>query len=225
MPKHVLPLLRFVLVCELALRPIFLSCVHPRRHCCHRSVRRCQATDTFQPRGFSPPRWFTPHIRSRVYCTPKPERVRCVSRLCPTFCLPKPTSDGNQFPFPASAVHTLRRIPLAGSRTASLRPLPSCCSVRFATVPNTEVFDATNSACQQAPCHLPLSQPKPFERICHCVRTLTLTDLACPPKRSSRARCYVFASPPKRFGRSTHRDAEASDVKPVSPRCRSRVVP
>jgi hypothetical protein len=29
-------------------------------------------------------------------------------------------------PFPANAVHTLRSIPLADSRTASLRPLPSC---------------------------------------------------------------------------------------------------
>jgi len=46
-----------------------------------------------------------------------------------TFCQPKPTSDGRRSPFPARAVHTLRRIPLAGSRTASLRPLPSCRSV------------------------------------------------------------------------------------------------
>jgi len=40
---------------------------------------------------------------------------------------------GTMAPFPDSAVHTLRRIPLASSRSASLRPLPSCrchaCSV------------------------------------------------------------------------------------------------
>jgi hypothetical protein len=35
-------------------------------------------------------------------------------------------TDGDMSPFPASAVHTLRRIPLACSRTASLQPLPSC---------------------------------------------------------------------------------------------------
>jgi len=113
----------------------------------------------------------------------------------PTFCQPKPTSDGRRSPFPARAVHTLRRIPLASSRTASLRPLPSCCSVASRPLSNTEVLDATNSACQQAPPHLPLSQPKPPERICHRVRTLTLTDLACPPKRSSRVRCTVLPHP------------------------------
>jgi hypothetical protein len=36
------------------------------------SARRCQASHTFRPRGFSPPRRLSPHIGSRVCCTPQP---------------------------------------------------------------------------------------------------------------------------------------------------------
>jgi hypothetical protein len=51
------------------------------RHASHASTqepkpqaRRCHPPDTFRPRGFSPPRRFTPRERSRVYCTPLPIR-------------------------------------------------------------------------------------------------------------------------------------------------------
>jgi hypothetical protein len=37
-----------------------------------------------------------------------------------------PSSRAARTPFPACAVHTLRSIPLVGSRSASLRSLPSC---------------------------------------------------------------------------------------------------
>jgi len=62
---------------------------------------------------------------------PGPDRVRCVSQRCPwtsRFVDPKATAPVCQAPHavPRNAVHTLRSIPLAGSRTASLRPLPSC---------------------------------------------------------------------------------------------------
>lgn len=36
------------------------------------SSRRCQASSMFRPRGFSPPRRFTPHTGSRVCCAPLP---------------------------------------------------------------------------------------------------------------------------------------------------------
>jgi len=100
-------------------------------------------------------------------------------------------------PLSRNAVHTLRRIPLASSRTASLRPLPSCSPVASRPFRAPKRSTRPNSACQQAPPHLPLSQPKPPERICHSVRALTLTDLALPPKRPSRVRCYVFACSPE----------------------------
>jgi hypothetical protein len=63
---------------------------------------------------------------------PGPERVRCVSRRQPSFRLlrgpegPRSNRSSSPTPFPACAVRTLRSIPLVGSRTASLRPLPSC---------------------------------------------------------------------------------------------------
>jgi hypothetical protein len=36
------------------------------------SARRCHAPCSFRPRGFSPPRRLSPHIGSRVCCTPQP---------------------------------------------------------------------------------------------------------------------------------------------------------
>ena len=78
----------------------------------------------FRPRGFAPPRRFTPResygsvaprnqpgVR-RVSCLPPPRDVR--RRCSSTGCSPR------------DAVHTLRRLPLASSRTTSLWPLPSC---------------------------------------------------------------------------------------------------
>jgi len=51
-------------------------------------------------------------------------------RLAPAPALPKETLHWNLDGAPRNAVHTLRRVSLADSRTASLRPLPSC---RFVT--------------------------------------------------------------------------------------------
>jgi len=48
-------------------------------------------------------------------------RLKCVATL---------SLDQDDSVLPRNAVHTPRRIPLADSRTASLRPLPSCCSIR-----------------------------------------------------------------------------------------------
>jgi hypothetical protein len=78
----------------------------------------------FRPRGFAPPQRFAPRwsygsvaprnrprVR-RVSCVPPPHDAR--RRLGSTGCSPR------------DAVHTLRRFPLISSRSASLRPLPSC---------------------------------------------------------------------------------------------------
>jgi len=47
-------------------------------------------------------------------------------RHAPAPFLPKEFKSGTLDGAPRNAVHTLRRVPLADSRTASLRPLPSC---------------------------------------------------------------------------------------------------
>jgi hypothetical protein len=53
---------------------------------------------------------------------------------------PAKASTSRQRNDPRSAVHTLRRIPLASSRTASPRPLPSCRSFALAAVPRRGVY-------------------------------------------------------------------------------------
>jgi len=71
-----------------------------------------------RPRGFSPPRRFEP-TRSSGFVAPQYRTGFAVFRTRPTRTEVQPDRDA-----PHSAIHTLRRVPLAGSRTASLRPLP-----------------------------------------------------------------------------------------------------
>jgi hypothetical protein len=117
-PRVCVPLFRHVLCAST-----------PRRHRCRRSACRCQATDLFRPRGFSPPRRFTPHTGLGFVAPRNRMEFAAFLDFAP---VDRPTEadrlavDG---PRPRSAFHTLQRIPLAGSGTASLRPLPSCCSV------------------------------------------------------------------------------------------------
>jgi hypothetical protein len=78
----------------------------------------------FRPRGFAPPRRFTPR-RSRGSVAPRNRsRVRRVS------CVPPARATRRRLDrtgdTPRDAVHTLRRFPLVSSRTTSLQPLPSC---------------------------------------------------------------------------------------------------
>ena len=83
----------------------------------------------FRPRGFSPPRRFAPH-RGRGFVAPR-SRPWGSSRFQPPR-VPRLQPDrdpgGSWDPrvLPRDAVRTLRRVPLVSSRTASLRPLPSC---------------------------------------------------------------------------------------------------
>jgi hypothetical protein len=119
------------------------SCVPRRRHtfCASTSRRRCRhrSAQTLSSARVAFRRWFlsTSTVYSvqmlRVYCAPKPTGIHCISR-CPPHPPPAETDrQWKQNTTPRNAVHTLRRIPLASSRTASPRPLPSCRSVHSPT--------------------------------------------------------------------------------------------
>lgn len=78
---------------------------------------------SFRPRGVAPPRRFPPPAG--------PERVAARYRTWGSPCFPGPPRSRPERrvgcrPVPRRCVRTLRRLPLVGSRTASLRPLPSC---------------------------------------------------------------------------------------------------
>jgi len=83
------------------------------------SVRRCNLSNAFRPRGFSPPRRFTPHTGPRACCIPQPARVRRVLEAAE----PVPSEDGGGPPslLPATRVHTLRRVSSSTAGAASLR--------------------------------------------------------------------------------------------------------
>lgn len=105
------------------------------RHTFSASTPKAEASSVRrrQPSNHVPPPWF--HTTMTGFSTLK-------SRAC---CIPQPIGGSLRFLLPSSeasrrrrrmargiprnAVHTLRRFPLASSRTASLRPLPSCRSV------------------------------------------------------------------------------------------------
>jgi hypothetical protein len=112
--------------------------VPSRRHACRASTpgsRSPLRPDGYQPSGQVPSTWFLPTStvssarRSRVCCTPQPDQGS--SRFTLTgACCPRPSEDGPEHGTlsgaPRDAVHTLRSLPFADSRTASLRPLPPC---------------------------------------------------------------------------------------------------
>jgi hypothetical protein len=122
----------------LSLPPFDPSASTPGR-CCHLpSVCRLHPLHIpFRPRGFSPPRRFAP-LWAPGMLHPGADRVRCVSRphpRAPASETRRPGSSRHErwlghervvTAVPRNAVRTLRSIPLVSSRTASLRPLPSC---------------------------------------------------------------------------------------------------
>jgi hypothetical protein len=108
---------------SVSLPPATLPRVHSRKprlpsdQCCHTPVH-------------VPPSWFRTTSTAcsarelRVCCTPQPAKgsprfARTASRATREW-------RGLTGRDPRDAVHTLRRVPLISSRTASLRPLPSC---------------------------------------------------------------------------------------------------
>jgi len=108
---------------SVALPPAYPTCVHsqePRLP----SGRRCHTPTPVPPSWFRTTSTVCSAHGSRVCCTPQPVKgsPRFMLAACPR--RPKATrSDGDN---PRDAVHTLRRFPLASSRTTSLWPLPSC---------------------------------------------------------------------------------------------------
>jgi len=75
-----LPLVGFVRVCPssdiLRSRPLPTTLPLP-------SAFQCKLVDSFRPRGFAPPRRFTPRSKFRACCIPVPEGVRAVSASKP----------------------------------------------------------------------------------------------------------------------------------------------
>jgi len=74
----------------------------PRRHRCHCSARRCQATDSFRPRGFSPPRRFTPRTGLGFIAPRNRMEFAAFPGCAPIIRRPKSTTDGRRSPFPAT---------------------------------------------------------------------------------------------------------------------------
>lgn len=93
-------------------------------------------------RGFAPPRRFTPR-RGLGFIAPRSRPGFIAFCHGPSMLVPRAQKTRScrrtsrrpmeRHHAPRNAVHTLRRIPLASSRTASPRPLPSCSSVRILT--------------------------------------------------------------------------------------------
>jgi hypothetical protein len=111
-------------------------CVPRRRHTCRRplpgDVSATVRPTCCQAPGHVPPSWFL--TTSTVYSARQapgllhPEAKRGSLRFTvrsPPGYQPKPVPRGSR-PTPRNAVHTPQRIPLAGSRSTSPWPLPSC---------------------------------------------------------------------------------------------------
>jgi hypothetical protein len=72
---------------------------------------RCKAPDLFHPRGFSPPRWFTPH-RSLGSIAPRNRKgFATFPSVPPANGRPKPTTDGSASLFPATRFTPLEEYP------------------------------------------------------------------------------------------------------------------
>jgi len=108
---------------SVALPLVYLTRVHsrgPRPP----SDRRCQAPIHVPPSWFRTTSMVFSARELRVCCTPQPTKGSPRFMLAVAPLHPKAARHAGDTP--RDAVHTLRRLPLASSRTASLRPLPSC---------------------------------------------------------------------------------------------------
>jgi hypothetical protein len=111
-----------------ALPPTCLSRVHSREPEPPSVGRVPTRPILFRPRGSSPPRRFPPRGGRGSIAPRSRTRVRRVSRSPAPDVGPSEDGPGRDAPSgaPRDAVHTLRSLPSADSRTASLRPLPPC---------------------------------------------------------------------------------------------------
>jgi len=175
----------------------------PRRHCCHRSARRYQATDMFRPRGFAPPRRLTPRKGYGLIASRNQMEFVTFPSCAPIFHRPKSTTDGRRSPFPATRFTPFKEFPspVAVPHHCGRYP-PAVLSRRVRSLHRSARLDRLRA--NRSPSHSPLSQPKPLERVCHVVATLTLTGHS--PRRnggSSPLHC-VCLLPRRGLGRSTH---------------------
>jgi hypothetical protein len=90
-----------------------------------RSGRRCHPPTPVPPSWFRTTSTASSARRSRACCIPQPTLgFAAFHAIEPS---DEPAEARSDHPgAPRDGVHTLRRVPLASSRTASLRPLPSC---------------------------------------------------------------------------------------------------
>lgn len=132
MPEGTGPWVLLSWPCPLHPSAVRCRCVHSRR-AGHRNGQLAFGSGipspdvSFRPRGLSPPRRLSPHPGPRVCCTPLPAlRFVAFPPVHPTIAPGRgPMHRGDGIRLSRDAV-TLRRVSSPGSRTASLRSLPSC---------------------------------------------------------------------------------------------------
>jgi len=163
-----------------------ISCVRTLPGDIAASARPALPSDRYvpSPRFLTTSTVYSAH-RPQVCCTLKPNGVRCVSRLGSHMQPAEAGDRGELSSFPDSAVHTLRRIPLADSRTASLRPLPSCCSCRCLDRCCTEMPPRPWLRANMAACRLCL--PRCRNRASALAATVRTRRSCRPLSRSPRA--------------------------------------
>jgi len=141
----------------------------PRTRCRDPSALGCQPSVMFRPRGFSPPRRFTPHRNFEHLAARAGQGSLRFLDFQPAHRTPPRTNPDEVLPsspartlhdrqclsqwhtaFPRSAFHTPRRTPLVSSRVTSLHTLPSC---RFRSSLHTLPRLDTRLRC---------ARPKPF---------------------------------------------------------------
>lgn len=156
---------------------------HPEEHCFGCPV---------PPGHHVPPSWF---LSNMTVCSARQPQVYC--NLVPTIGFiafpPSPNPSTGRIPhlapvrrLPRNAVHTPQRIPLVSSRTASLRPLPSCGCHLFRLLPtrSEERVSSHSPHPRQTGCACTL-WPKPSS----AWRVTTGTSHSRPGRNREASRC------------------------------------
>jgi hypothetical protein len=199
-PSWTSPLLQSATFCVRLREPSSLG-IHPWYAPLYRLSRVCPLPGSKLPFGDEratvrrsvPPSWFC--TTSTVFPTlglagllhPATDSgVRCVSAAPrPRGCRSDPVAVGG---LPRNAFHTPRRIPPVSSRTASLRPLPSCCYLPIHTAFHTEVLVAAGrGTLLKKTSHVDTEVSTRVNRVAH--------------RPGEPGRCLVSNPPPKRLAR------------------------
>jgi len=168
----------------------------PRRHCCLRSACRCQATDLFRPRGFAPPRRFTPHTGFGFIAPRNRMEFAAFPRFAPICGQPKLTTDGERSPIPATRFTPLEEFP-------SPVAVPHHCGhCPLAVLSLCDRFDcrstrSDHSACQQSVADRNLSDCRSCQSapVAPFVRSPSLAPAAAEATGPSPLRC--LPAPPR----------------------------